>query len=76
MRQSDIEKLDREERLVLIVKPTNMCNLDCKYCYDKPIRKLMPNTKMTLDTFEHAIKLANQYAKKVTVLWHGGELLF
>lgn len=75
MKQSDIEKLDRKSGLVLIVKPTNMCNLDCKYCYDKPIRQQMPNTKMSPETFEHAIKLVNQYTSKSTILWHGGEPL-
>lgn len=74
MNQLEVMKLNRVSKVVtLIVKPTNDCNLDCKYCYDKPIRHLMPKTRMTLDTFEHSVSLINKYAEKVNILWHGGE---
>lgn len=73
MPQSEVYNLNRRKHMTIIVKPTNDCNLDCKYCYDKPIRKSMPKTKMSLEMFERIIQMANVESERVTILWHGGE---
>lgn len=74
MNQMEVMKLNRSnDGITLIVKPTNDCNLNCKYCYDKPIRHAMSKTRMSLEVFEHAVALMNMYSKRVNILWHGGE---
>jgi uncharacterized protein len=61
--------------LTVIVKPTNSCNLACKYCYadsedDQPV--------MDDNTLENTItKIVKQQGKETVInfLWHGGEPL-
>lgn len=63
-----------EEHMTIIAKVTNLCNIDCQYCYDKPFRKRLGHNKIIkAERLERAIRLAAEYAKKVTILWHGGE---
>lgn len=73
--QEQIMQLDRKDSITLILKPTNMCNLDCTYCYDKPARTQLASMKMSIEMVERALYMASVYAKNVTVLWHGGEPL-
>jgi radical SAM protein with 4Fe4S-binding SPASM domain len=73
--QEELLKLPRKQGFRLILKPTSECNLSCEYCYDKPARNTIKDSRMTLDTFTHTIKLVNAYAKDVFILWHGGEPL-
>lgn len=56
----------------ILVKPTHRCNLDCKYCYDKPFRKIIHND-MTLETAEKILSVLSKYTEKVVWIWHGGE---
>lgn len=71
--QSELLNTKREKHTTFIVKPTNDCNLDCKYCYDKPIREQMKSTCIDLELLEHSLRLVNQHYENVTLLWHGGE---
>jgi len=50
---------------------TNVCNLNCPYCYDKINRTWSED--MSLDTVEQTIKLFNGRVREW--IWHGGEPL-
>lgn len=64
----------KETNVTIIAKVTNLCNLDCQYCYDKPFRdKLGHNGILDLKKLEHLIEMATRYAEHITILWHGGE---
>ena len=60
--------------LTIIAKITNLCNLDCVYCYDRPFReKLGHNKTLPLSKLDRLLDMATKYAKHVTLLFHGGE---
>lgn len=61
------------EQWSLLVKPTHACNLNCQYCFDKPKREAYGNLKMTHETVDRILELCSGYAKKVHLIWHGGE---
>jgi len=56
----------------LLIKPTHRCNLDCKYCYDKPYREKI-KTDMSFTTLDRILKLLSEYTERVQLIWHGGE---
>lgn len=63
-----------QDSMTIIAKVTNLCNLDCQYCYDKPFRdKLGHNGFINYDQLDKAIKMAAEYAEEVVIIWHGGE---
>jgi uncharacterized protein len=56
----------------VVLQPTTLCNLDCRYCY-LPLRQV--NKRMTVEVASavaHAIA-AQGLDQSVEVLWHGGE---
>ncbi len=65
--------------MVIIIKPTYLCNFRCKYCY------LSNDTKSMQDVFdiEFAKDIISQIRclveqsqqKRLTIIWHGGEPL-
>lgn len=55
----------------ILIKPTDACNLRCKYCFHKDGGY---STKvMTVDTVEKLYKSVFPYYKSVSITWHGGE---
>lgn len=60
--------------LTLVIKPTNACNLRCKYCYVDPNAE---NGNMSLSVLEKLISGALSVPGKENVrfIWHGGEPL-
>lgn len=57
--------------ITVIVKPTNACNLRCKYCYADSGKGEIMDT----ETLENMItKFQNEY-EDIKYLWHGGEPL-
>jgi uncharacterized protein len=56
----------------LLIKPTHRCQLDCKYCYDKPFRDAIKED-MTMEILEKSVQLIANHAEKVDWIWHGGE---
>ncbi|HEX2062732.1 MAG TPA: dynobactin maturation radical SAM/SPASM protein DynA [Thermoanaerobaculia bacterium] len=58
-----------------VVKPTHLCNLACKYCYNDDVRDPI----MTAQTLERTIGQTFEYARRfdggrtVSFTWHGGE---
>jgi uncharacterized protein len=61
------------DNITVIMKPTNQCNLRCKYCYhaDNGYDK----EKMTDQVLEKAIAVTAPFFKRVEYNWHGGEPL-
>ncbi|MEM2173962.1 MAG: radical SAM protein, partial [Candidatus Pacearchaeota archaeon] len=63
------------KKIVVIVQPTNFCNLNCKYCYTNGNNKKF----MERETIENMIKkfalLKENYGVNTHFLWHGGEPL-
>jgi len=64
-------------RLVNVLKPTHICNLNCDYCYNDDERQPI----MTIDTLRRTIEQTFEYARStkgftgVEFVWHGGEPL-
>lgn len=56
----------------VLIKPTHRCNMDCKYCYDKPFRDRI-KSDMSMETLDTFLKLASQYTQELEIIWHGGE---
>jgi uncharacterized protein len=56
----------------LILKVTNKCNLDCKYCYEDISKN---GTTMSIDTFKAIAQKAIYSSTKdtITFIFHGGE---
>ncbi|WP_459195604.1 radical SAM protein [Wukongibacter baidiensis] len=65
--------MNRRKSWSILVKGTNNCNMDCKYCYDKPLRDKIGGLKMSDEMVGHIAKLSSDYAEKVQWIWHGGE---
>ena len=57
---------------VVIVRPTEECNLRCYYCYSNKSSK---KRFMNIRTLENLIKKVLSFYKEVTFLWHGGEAM-
>lgn len=60
--------------LTIIAKVTNLCNLDCEYCYDRPFReRLGHNVKLPVEKLDKLLDLASKYAQNINFIFHGGE---
>ena len=58
-------------RINLIVKPTDFCNLRCKYCYNSYAeynKRVLP-----LEDFEKMARLVAKTYDEIVIIWHGGE---
>ena len=59
------------DRITVIVKTTNDCNLRCKYCYNSEShyeKEFLP-----LDKFERLLSLLAKDFREICLVWHGGE---
>lgn len=69
-----------ENNPIVIFRTTDICNLNCTYCYDKKNRKEKKNIN---EEFEHQIDKIKEYLDKIyylknkscTFIFHGGEPL-
>lgn len=56
-----------------LIKPTNNCNLRCKYCFHE---KYGYNNKLLeMDILKKYIILLSEKYKHINIIWHGGEPL-
>lgn len=63
-----------QDALTIIAKITNLCNIDCQYCYDRPFRECLGhNGIIKIDRIKRLLDLAAKYSKRVSIVWHGGE---
>lgn len=60
---------------LVILQPTNFCNIDCKYCYlpDRKSYNLMQ--PQTIDRVAQALFESPYISEKLSVVWHAGEPL-
>lgn len=56
----------------IICKVTHGCNLDCKYCYDKPHRDTITGN-MSMEAYERILEIASKYTRRLNLIYHGGE---
>lgn len=52
----------KTEAISVLVKPTHACNLDCKYCYDKPFRNQYGNMVMFEEVLDRFLAMLSQYS--------------
>lgn len=58
------------EKGLVIMRPTEDCNLACRYCYSM---KSSDIAVMSLENLEYSMKKILDFYKQVTFVWHGGE---
>lgn len=56
----------------ILIKPTHRCNLDCKYCFDKPHRERIKND-MPMEVLDRILQVASQSTPNLYLSFHGGE---
>lgn len=63
----------KKEHHTIMYKPSCDCNLNCKYCYDKPMRDRYHGIVASKEILEHTAKLMSNYAHNIQWYFHGGE---
>lgn len=63
---------NQTDYLNLLIKPTNICNLKCKYCFNGN------NTDeaqkfLRIEDLEKFLSISFQSSKIIQIVWHGGE---
>lgn len=61
------------QSLIVMIKPTNACNLRCLYCYHAEYE--YSNSIMVFSVFESLLKMAKKEYSHLHLIWHGGEPL-
>lgn len=58
-----------------VIKPTHLCNLDCKYCYNDDVRDPVMRPEILERTIEQTFSYVREYTpdRVVNFIWHGGE---
>lgn len=60
--------MSKRQSLNVLIKPTNGCNLRCKYCFSNEYSA----DKLEIKDFERFVKLASKHYN-LSIVWHGGE---
>ena len=63
------------DKITIIMKVTNSCNLHCKHCYEKNSNLNLDNNIMSRNVLESTIEKVQKEYKNVTYIWFGGEPL-
>ncbi|WP_349606353.1 dynobactin maturation radical SAM/SPASM protein DynA [Cupriavidus sp. DF5525] len=58
-----------------VIKPTHLCNLGCKYCYNDDVRDPIMRDEVLHRTIEQTFAYVRQFEQDriVSFVWHGGE---
>lgn len=59
------------DRINVIIKTTNDCNLRCKYCYNS--ESWQKKERLDIQTFKKLIDLLSKDFREICLVWHGGE---
>ncbi len=59
------------KRLTVILKPTNACNIRCKYCYHEEFG--YDNNPLAVVRLEKLLRLLATGCEEAIITWHGGE---
>lgn len=65
--------MSKKPDFCFIVKPTNDCNLNCEYCFDRESRMKRLGKRLSLEDIDKIAKMGSEYAETVNWVWHGGE---
>lgn len=65
---------NKKDLLILLVKGTHRCNMNCTYCYDRIAREKVKE-EMTLEMVRELAEKSLYAAHKISWIWHGGEIL-
>ena len=72
----EIKEAMKHKPYTMIVKATHDCNLNCAYCFDRPLRKKYGKMVMNMDTLKRMVENMNRDERQCAVFtWHGGEPL-
>ena len=61
------------DRINIIIKTTNNCNLRCKYCYNGDSQ--FSKEYLKLESVRRLFKILSADFREISVVWHGGEPL-
>lgn len=64
--------MNKIKYLKVVAKPTQNCNFNCEYCYNKKVDK---STDMDIEMIERIAQFAANSAENIYWVWHGGEPL-
>lgn len=64
---------DRKERQNVMIKPTHDCNMNCYYCFVNNLTEKYREQRLDLDTLNESFRVLSNTARKVDIIWHGGE---
>ena len=59
------------KNLFVLLKPTDMCNLRCKYCFQKP--KEYKATVLSEEILKKFCDITFSHYERITIVFHGGE---
>ena len=62
-----------DDALTVIIKPSNACNIRCRYCYNS--KNDYSNSKMTLEQLRMVFERITDDYHNLRIIWHGGEPL-
>ena len=60
-------------RISVILKPTDACNIRCKHCYNS--EKKYGLKKLSIESTNFIMDKLFREFKEVNIIWHGGEPL-
>lgn len=66
----------KPQRLSVLLKPTEQCNMECIYCFDRKSKQFFhqkDNLYMSIETFEKQIDFLSRSSYDVQITFHGGE---
>ena len=65
----------QKKSLSIVLRATDRCNQDCKYCYVDQTRRKRSSTKLPLNDLERFLEsvLDGSHYRHVSIVWHGGE---
>lgn len=61
------------QRINVMIIPTNFCNMDCVYCFHNSHNKNAQ--RMSLETLDKIMSVIIPSYEQITFIWHGGEPL-
>jgi uncharacterized protein len=64
-------------KLINVVKPTHICNLNCNYCFNDDVRQPIMKSSVLLRTIKETFEYVRNHRNfsGVEFVWHGGEPL-
>lgn len=68
-----MENKAKKKSITVIIKPSNACNIRCRYCYNSGDNYC--SDKMTEDQVRFILEKISDEYNQIRIIWHGGEPL-